>query len=363
MQGLGTLGVLISVQIFAYGGNPVSQDDEVFVEVRMHGSGKFLGYMQTCDDHAIDDKPHVCAYTPKRKLKIGKYCDPARLNSVSFTPVDHEDIYACPCNFPGTLTWMHGDDHAITEDDQAEFSLVAPWALSNEGVEYDKPYLIKNHRWNQYIGAKHDDPPCSKDAGKYCLNINEEARIEVTLRSTVASCAAQNVTGVWVYQYTIATTTTETWKYGTAKTHKESKTSSWSKSVTLTVEQGWDLEGAEGKMSLETKNTKDISKTYENDWTDNEEFDFSLTWNEKQQGMSAWQFHFNIEDSCQHTEVTKTKEFAVTPNRLQMPCCVPGYAADAPYYTNCVSSDYLIPGGLERGCSVKMSDSATDVVV
>merc|ERR1719195_732016 len=64
------------------------------------------------------------------------------------------------------------------------------------------------------------------------------------------ACRATEVSGRWVYQYTIATATEETWKEGTTKTHSESKTKEWSTSVTAKVKQGWNLGDSEGSVSV-----------------------------------------------------------------------------------------------------------------
>merc|ERR1712228_112467 len=132
----------------------------------------------------------------------------------------------------------------------------------------------------------------------------------------------------------------------------ESKTEEWSESVTVTVQQGWSLDGNAGSASISSTIGHKTANTYSNEWSTSTEHDFSVSFGKEDVGKAAWQFRFSPKDSCGHTEETLTKEFALPENAAREPCCVPGYATDAPAYKTCTSQDVMVKGGLAAGCSV-----------
>jgi len=131
--------------------------------------------------------------------------------------------------------------------------------------------------------------------------------IYLCARRSAAGCTAQMVKGYWVQHGTIAAPVTETWKYGTTKSHSESKTEKWSESVSATVQQGWSLYGADGSISITGSYAHETSISYSSAWTINTEQDYQITWGEDNVGKTSWQFQFEPTDSCQHVENTLVK--------------------------------------------------------
>lgn len=174
-----------------------------------------------------------------------------------------------------------------------------------------------------------------------------------------APCRANHVKGKWQYRYTIAGATTETWKHGTMKTHSESKTEEWSKSVSISVSEGFELDGESSSIKVDTSISHKVSQTYTNEWSVNDEVDFSVAFGSSDVGRAAWQFVFDEHDTCSHSERTVTREFALTATAASMPCCIPGYATDAPHYKTCVSHRAVVPGA--HDCTVA-SEAASIMV-
>jgi len=94
------------------------------------------------------------------------------------------------------------------------------------------------------------------------------------------------------------------------------------------------------------------SRSYSSEWTMDEEVEFSVAWGAEAVGKMSWQFNFSPFDSCGNTELSLTKEKALTEGRWRPPCCLPGYSTDAPFYTKCWSAEVMVPDGLSYGCSV-----------
>jgi len=350
----------------------VQHDDEVLVEVYkstdMTHTG-MLGYMQSCKDHADDDWPHVCAYAPRKSLKVGMYGDPSTLASISLVLPEQEPsadpskiYYASPCNYDGTIQWSHGDNNCITDDDQASWDLHdIEGNLPSGGLIYDTFYFMRHHRWERWLGGNNEGPGCGHEVNMTCLNTNwrdsDPSKVAIKLVNTKAICDAMNVTGWWNYYVTLVGPATESLTYGTQKEHSESKTETWSQSVTISVSGGFQYSspsGAGGDVQVQVSGTlsHSISEAYSDTWSTSTQETFSETFPANDTGMSVWQFHFNITDTCKHVEEAKTREYALTPNKLHPPCCLPGYGADAPFYTTCVTGESMAPGGKSRGCKV-----------
>jgi len=164
------------------------------------------------------------------------------------------------------------------------------------------------------------------------------------------ACRANATTGHWQYRYTIPGAVTETWRHGTTKTYSESKTDEWSESVSVAVDAGFKFLGVGVDTTVTTEFSHQFSQTYSNEWSTTDEHDFQVTWSEKDIGRASWQFVVNELDTCGHQEESLLREFAITPNRLSEPCCLPGYSFDAPYYTKCAKGA-MLP---KKGCSSQM---------
>jgi len=229
---------------------------------------------------------------------------------------------------------------------------------------------MMHHRAQRWLGANSNGPGCGHEERMTCLNINwfnsDPSKIAIKLVNTKAYCDAVNVTGWWDYQYSLAGPGKRVLTFGTQKTHSESETETWSQSVTLSVSGGFTYSsqgGAGGDVHVTVSGTlsHSIAETYSDTWSTSTEETFEVDFPDHDTGMSVWQFHFNITDSCKHVETTHTAEYAVTPNRLHVPCCLPGYGVDMPNYTTCVSKETMTPGGEKRGC--KVQPNSTQIVV
>jgi len=278
------------------------------------------------------------------------------LQLIEATP--NKIYYASPCNQQGTIQWAHGDNSCITDEDQASWDLHdVNGSVPSGGLIYDTFYFIRHRRWQRWLGANSHGPGCSHEVGMTCLNTNwrdsDPSKVAIKLVNTKAICDAVNVSGWWEYQFSLAGPTTRSLTYGTQKSHVESKTETWSESVTLTVSGGFNYDGGDLHASVSGTISHSIAQTYSDTWSTSKEESFSVVFPEKDTGMSVWQFQFNITDTCKHVEQTKTAEYALTPNWQHVPCCLPGYGADMPFYTTCISAESMAPDGESRGCKVQ----------
>jgi len=163
----------------------------------------------------------------------------------------------------------------------------------------------------------------------------------------------QKIHGSWKYKYVIASIGSESWEHGTTQTHKESKSKEWSKSVTTTVKSGFEFEGYSTSISVSKNIGQKVSEMYSDEWSISDTHIFTVTWTKDDIGKVAWQWHMSETDNCGHKEDTLVKDFALTSDAATLPCCVPGYGADMPFYTKCISKAAMIPGGEKKGCKVK----------
>jgi len=167
------------------------------------------------------------------------------------------------------------------------------------------------------------------------------------------NCTVNRSTSQWQYRYTISGSVTETWKHGTSKRHEESKTETWDESMTISVSQSFGFLGMGGEITITGSLAHSTAREFQDEWSTTDEQEFSVTWDKSDIGKASWQFIWNEFDTCSHEEHTKTREFAVTANRLDEPCCLPGYATDAPHYKVCLSEEVMVANGKDHGCSVQ----------
>lgn len=159
-------------------------------------------------------------------------------------------------------------------------------------------------------------------------------------------CVASDVQGSWTPRMVISAPIDETWMHGTSFKDTDSYTSDWS--VSVTAEVSADLIVASSKVSTEI--TAEVSQTYQREWTDTEQHEFTVHFTSDYVGKQSWQFVFTTHDNCNRDTDSLTREFAATEGIWRAPCCLPGYSIDAPAYTKCYSSDALISSG--PNCSV-----------
>jgi len=125
--------------------------------------------------------------------------------------------------------------------------------------------------------------------------------------------------------------------------------------VTAKVSDGFKW----GERSISTTISQTISSTFEHDFSVTQEETHTVDWTADQVGKVAWRFVFDIKDDCDYSENTMTQEFALTPNADIQPCCLPGYATDAPSYMTCVNQDSMMANGEQFGCKVATNITTT----
>lgn len=167
-----------------------------------------------------------------------------------------------------------------------------------------------------------------------------------------APCTATDVKGHWEYQFTVAGATTQKWSHGTHKTESNTKTQAWDESVTTTVSQGFSLVGNGGSVQISGTVAHQTSQTFQSEWGTSDTQEFDVTFDKSDVGKAAWQFVFSPTDSCGNAVTSLTKEFALTEGQFRQPCCVPGWATDAPAYKSCSTQDAMIANGEAEGCKV-----------
>jgi len=69
---------------------------------------------------------------------------------------------------------------------------------------------------------------------------------------------------------------------------------------------------------------------------------FKIAFTESQVGKYVWQFHYEVDDSCHHHEIPFSKHYVLSDGLWEPPCCIPGYAVDAPFSRLCHSEEALI---------------------
>lgn len=168
-------------------------------------------------------------------------------------------------------------------------------------------------------------------------------------------CKATEVTGQWMPHGLIIGNITEEWTHGTSKTYSESKTESWSNSVTMTAKAGFKFsDGNTAGVEVSTTLSHKMTNSYSSEWMTSDTYKFSINWAEKYENMFSWQFYIIPTDSCGHIETTMLNQFAITEGAWQQPCCLPGYSADKDkaHYQKCVSKESMIANGEKNNCEV-----------
>lgn len=177
-------------------------------------------------------------------------------------------------------------------------------------------------------------------------------------------CQATSVKGEWVpHGGQIVSVGSEKWSTGTSYEHSESKTEDWKESVSVKVSQDWTLFGNAGSVEITGTIAHDTSETYASSWSTTSSHSYEVDYTSDMIGKQAWQFQFSPSDSCGHTETGDVPAMAITAGAFQPPCCVPGYATDAPTYKVCHSADSMIYNGATFGCSVAAPANLTRVLV
>jgi len=191
-------------------------------------------------------------------------------------------------------------------------------------------------------------------------DLNQKAGGKYIYICASRGCRATEVQGEWVtHGGQIAGATTEKWSYGTDQSISTTKTEDWKESVTTKVKQGWKIKGEKGGVEITGEVAHETSKSYTSAWSEENSNTYEVKYDDKEKGKQPWQFQFSPTDSCGNTVKSSAQTLAITEGAFRPPCCVPGFATDAPYYKVCNSQETMISGGEEYGCTV---DSSASVV-
>jgi hypothetical protein len=156
-------------------------------------------------------------------------------------------------------------------------------------------------------------------------------------KRALPQCQGNDVKGEWKYIKKYQVETTVTFRTGTEKTKDETKTSSWSQSVSATVSAGY----ACGSLEVTGTLAQDASSTYGSTWSTSTETEIQRHFAGDNLNKAVWQFQFHVMDTCDNSVVSKTEEFALTSSKDQLPCCLPGYNVD-PAYQTCTRPEVTI---------------------
>jgi hypothetical protein len=163
---------------------------------------------------------------------------------------------------------------------------------------------------------------------------------------TIGSPSPNSVTGYWEFQYEVTANmeASNTLSWGTTKTEAETKTETWSQSITSTVEAGFEVEGFSAKASVSATLGHEYAQQYESTWSTSQEETFGIAFSTDQVGevLWVWQWKFHITDSFGNIVSSASKQYALTKGMKQPPQCHPGYNTDE-YYQVCEAGLYL-PG-------------------
>jgi hypothetical protein len=184
----------------------------------------------------------------------------------------------------------------------------------------------------------------------FCLQPNLTLYLSFSLIATnndnTGSPSPNTVTGYWAYQYEVTAhmNETNTLSWGTTKTEAETETSQWSASITASVEAGFEIMGAEGKVSVSATVGAEYGQKYQQTWSVSQEETFGISFSTNQDGETlwVWQWVFDINDSFGNKLTSASQQYALTKQMTLPPRCQPGYNIDE-YYQVC-DANYYLPG-------------------
>merc|ERR1739845_18305 len=170
------------------------------------------------------------------------------------------------------------------------------------------------------------------------------------------ACIVQKVKGEWVRRQVIAVPGSLTYTVGTTAKHKETRTSEWAMSAKIAIEAGVEIKDTASystKYSVEL--SRKISNAYSQEFAKTTQVKRTYEFPQQSVGKQLWQFVFYASDTCRHSEITDVDEFALTAGAFEPPCCIPGWATDAPTYRFCKNQESMIKGlegKAQEGCQV-----------
>lgn len=156
------------------------------------------------------------------------------------------------------------------------------------------------------------------------------------------SCHVTNVRGSWQGQMTVPSPTTLYFDWGTSYTHEESRTDTWSMSVSHSVSGGFEAYGFSGSVQTSVTVGVAVEKENRETWSQSRSQSVSFNFTDADRGKRVWQFVFEPSDTCGHTEQVYSKELAITEGAWMEPCCVPGWAVPLSANSRCKTADSKI---------------------
>lgn len=195
-------------------------------------------------------------------------------------------------------------------------------------------------RWGRYYQCGADEAVCGA-----CQSGENKDCNGGHFRVKCCTVGDFDVVGRWTYMRTVVGDTTETLRRGTNKSVKETTTNAWSLSVTRSVEAGFKVKGIGASTSLSIGFSKSYANEYSEEWSSNEETEFTFQLDEKERGKALWQWVFDIADPYSNQVTSRTMDYALTEGRDAPPRCQPGFSAGLTVdYQYCTSDDRTLPG-------------------
>jgi len=231
----------------------------------------------------------------------------------------------------------------------------------NHGAKGKYIYLCyrKDTTKGPIMQLKLNDADC--DSGFFRANtdkksngdLNQGAHGKYIFLCASRGCRATGVQGRWVlHGGQIAGETSEEWTLGTHQSTSATSTEDWKQSVSVKVSQGWKFMGEAGSGEITGSVAHQTSISYTSAWSEDDSHTYKVQYSKDDRGKQPWQFQFSPSDSCGITVHSSAQTLAITEGAFRPPCCVPGYAVDAPAYKVCHSQDTMVSGGEEYGCMV-----------
>lgn len=128
--------------------------------------------------------------------------------------------------------------------------------------------------------------------------------------------------GRWVNVNNFPVSTEFAVTVGTTHSDSVTRTSEWSSSVSLSVSAGFDFNGASSTTSVSSDLSHLTATVYESVFSTSTTTTVSYMF----PAGSLWQWRFTIIDECGTSSTFK--DYQITPNGGQEPCCPPGLFAD-----------------------------------
>ena len=160
----------------------------------------------------------------------------------------------------------------------------------------------------------------------------------------------KNVQGSWVARATSTGKQTVSVQTGITRSHEVSDTSDWGGSVTTTASAGFKFFGTDASVEVSGTASHSISHSYSSTFSESS----STTYTADMDAGVVWQWAFDIDDGCGSTTATGL-DFALTINKANPPCCIPGYFLDpTKAHGDCVEGTANIcTGVVEAGANTR----------